>query len=147
MWFLVVIFLLLLPCDAIDVSDECVPSVSMSHNGYVNVMSSQSFNLTCTCTCFSANYTIQLLKNKQVLSELGLSRHTMILFLLIPAVQRNDSGRYECRSKPTKVSSSVNVSVVYKDKDNVDETDNITAPVVSGPTTGDLQSTCNPSCS
>lgn len=99
------------------VSDECPPSISMPYNGYVNVALGQSFNLTCTFTCLTGAHRVQLWKNGQLLSELSLSRdrpeskHTVVLFLLIPTVQHNDSGQYKCQDESMHFISSVTVNI------------------------------------
>lgn len=109
--------LLTLLCLPLIISDECPSSVSMSENGYVNVTFGERFKLTCNFTCLTSDYRVQLLKNEQLLSELSLfrdcpqSKHTIVLSLLIPAVQHNDSGQYKCRSNPPDVISSVKVNI------------------------------------
>lgn len=99
------------------ISDECLQSVLMSHNGYVNVELGQHFNLTCTFTCFTTADRVQMWKNHWLLTELSLSRdypeskHTIVLFLLIPAVQHNDSGQYKCQNDQQELISSATVNI------------------------------------
>ncbi|XP_053503276.1 uncharacterized protein LOC128621494 isoform X2 [Ictalurus furcatus] len=120
----------------------------MSENGYVNVTFGQRFKLTCNFTCLTSDYRVQLLKNKQLLSELSLfrdcpkSKHTIVLSLLIPAVQHNDSGQYKCQSDPPDVISSVKVNIVYTDERVPKDKQNDTAPWVSEPPS-EVKSTCN----
>ncbi|KAI5626069.1 hypothetical protein C0J50_14341 [Silurus asotus] len=97
----------------------------MSQNGFVNVMFGQRFNITCNFTCLTASHRVQLLKNEELLSELSLSRdcpaskHTIVLFLIFPAVQHDNSGHYKCQSMPLDVISSIHINVVKPDEQTV----------------------------
>ncbi|GAA6089562.1 uncharacterized protein LOC125145856 isoform X2 [Tachysurus ichikawai] len=116
----------------------------MSHNGYVNVELGQHFNLTCTFTCFTTADRVQMWKNHWLLTELSLSRdypeskHTIVLFLLIPAVQHNDSGQYKCQNDQQELISSATVNIVDRDEHMVTDKDNIT-----GTPTSEVKSTCS----
>ncbi|TSK49626.1 hypothetical protein Baya_4828 [Bagarius yarrelli] len=129
MWVFTVIFLVLCPSS---LQDDCSRSVSMSHNGYVDVVLGQRFNLTCNFNCFTAAHKVQLMKDELLLSELSLSsdcpesKHTIVLLLFIPAVQYNDSGLYKCRSDPRDGSSSVTIKVVTTDENMDKDEHNIT---------------------
>ncbi|KAF7700354.1 hypothetical protein HF521_003312 [Silurus meridionalis] len=130
MWIFMVVFLIPFPCNA---KDECPRSVSMSQNGFVNVMFGQRFNITCNFTCLTTSHRVQLLKNEELLSELSLSRdcpaskHTIVLFLIFPAVQHDNSGHYKCQSMPLDVISSIHINVVKPDEQTLKDKYNVTA--------------------
>ncbi|XP_060754195.1 uncharacterized protein LOC132864794 [Neoarius graeffei] len=155
MWFFLVIFLVPFPCNA---KDECSLAVSTSHTN-VDVTVGQRLNLTCKFTCLSVNYGVQLLKDKELLSEQSLSKdwpeskHNFILFMLIPAVQHNDSGMYTCQTVPGEVVISVMVNVGDKpsEQPNVTVDKHTVKPnvtdVIQLETSSEVKSTCNASFS
>ncbi|XP_047676366.1 uncharacterized protein LOC125145856 isoform X2 [Tachysurus fulvidraco] len=141
MWFFIVIVLLLFP---FSLQEECLHTLLMSHNGYVNVTLGQHFNLTCTFTCSTVADRVQMLKGHWLLTELSLSRdypeskHTIVLFLLISAVQRNDAGQYMCQNDQQELLSSATLKIVDKDEYMVTDKDNITETPIS-----EVKSTCS----